>query len=485
MLRPYQDTAIDAIRGEIGSGKKRVLLVMPTGAGKTQVAAEMIRAAAKKGNSTLFVAHRRELVDQAVDRLKRDHNIEAGVIMAGRPRRDGSVMVASIQTLMRRELPANTRFLVCDEAHHAAADSWRKLLERIPGAVTVGLTATPWRLDGRGLQDMFDSIVVGATPSDLLAQGYLCKATGRAYVPPDFSGVTIRNGDYDSAGLTKAYRESKVLGDIVERWQSNCAGKRTILFAASIEISEELVARFVAAGVAAEHLDYKTPSGPRREIINRVRSGETTVVSNVGILGEGVDVPELEVAILARPTKSLSVFLQQIGRVLRPSPGKDRAWIHDHANCIVTHGFWDLDRDYSLTKSREKDAGEAPVKNCPQCFCAVAAGCLVCPECGFEFPMKQTPVDEGGEHKELTLEELRLMLAQKNDRDSLFVSFMNEAKQMGRAPGWVIYRLKDLLGAGLVFPQALWKAHVTGHKGAWAWRDPFVRAADMKPELWT
>lgn len=477
-LREYQTAAIEAIRAHMREDRKRVLLISPTGSGKTQIAAEMIRSAAARGNSTLFVAHRRELVGQAVERLWRDHKIEAGVIMAGHKRQDRQVMVASIQTLARRDLPPNTKFLICDEAHHAAAESWKTLLARLPGAVLVGLTATPWRLDGRGLSEMFDASVVAATPKQLLDQGYLCQATGRAYVPPDFSSVAIKQGDYDSAGLTVAYRESKVLGDIVERWFEHCGpspergrGKRTILFAASIEISQDLVAAFRARGIAADHLDFRTESGERRRIIERVRSGETTIVSNVGILGEGLDVPELECAILARPTKSLAVFLQQVGRVLRPVPGKASAWIHDHANCIRTHGFWDDERDYSLTKTREKEPGEAPVRVCPECYACCPGGALQCPQCGYIWPAPEKPEETSAEHKEITLEDLRLALAARKDRDSLFQSFMAEAKAARRRPGWVIFRIKDMLGPDFPFPQALWKANVTGVKGDWRWRE--------------
>ena len=469
-LREYQTAAIEQIRQHMRDGARRVLLISPTGSGKTQIAAEMIRSAAARGNSTLFVAHRRELVGQAVDRLQRDHQIEAGIIMAGHKRVDRQVMVASIQTLARRDLPAETKFLICDESHHAAAESWKTLMARLPGAYMIGLTATPWRLDGRGLSEMFDASVVAATPKQLLEQGYLCQATGRAYVPPDFSNVAIKQGDYDSAGLTLAYRESKVLGDIVERWFEHCEGMRTILFAASIEISEDLVTAFRARGVKAEHLDYRTEAGERQRIIERVRSGETTIISNVGILGEGVDVPELQCAILARPTKSLAIFLQQVGRVLRPADGKAQAWIQDHANCIRTHGFWDDERDYSLTKTREKTPGEAPVRVCPECYCCCPGGTLQCPQCGYLWPALRHAEASDDSHKEITLEELRAIMAAKKDRDSLFMSFMVEAKATGRRPGWCIWRIKEALGGEMKFPQALWKAHVTGVKGDWAWR---------------
>jgi len=435
----------------------------------------MIRGALAKGNSCLFLASRRDLVIQCAERLWRDHQIEPGVIMRGFPPSNRPVQVASVATLLRRSLP-EARLAVADEAHHAVAASFTKILDALPNSALVGLTATPWRLDNRGLKDAFDSLVLAATPQQLLAEGFLCDATGHAYVTPDFSQVAVSHGDYDAEGLSLAYKQSAVLGDIVDRWFAHAAGKRTILFASSIDNSKELVDRFRQRGVNAVHLDCYMPLTERRAIIGAVRSGEATLVSNVGLLGEGLDVPELECCILARPTKSVTVYLQAIGRVLRPAPGKERAIIHDHAGCVATFGFWDATRDYSLTATKKRDPCAAPMKQCPVCFRCLPLTAEVCPECGHVLASVGSDAPPPPtEHRELTLEELRALMAEQGRSDDLFISLMGEAKRRRKAPGWVIHEIRALIdrsGGTFQFPRSLWRRHVAGSKATgWRWAD--------------
>lgn len=466
MLRGYQEKAIDCLRSGIRAGHRRLLLVSPTGSGKTQIAAEMIRGAVSKGHRVLVVAHRRELIYQVQDRLKRDHALESGTIMAGhKPKADLPIQVASIQTLVRRQFP-DVEMVVIDEAHHAKASTYEKVLSNYPDAWAVGLTATPWRLDGKGLGDLFTHLVVASTPKELQSLGFLCPGSGKAYLAPDFSKVKMVGADYDPAGLSLAYEQSSVLGDIVQRWKEHANGLRTIVFAASISNSLTLVENFRAAGIKAEHLDHLTKRQEREEIIARMRSGETTVISNVGILGEGVDVPELECCVLARPTKSLAFFLQMVGRVLRPAGGKAKAIIHDHGQLCLTHGFWDDDRDYSLLATKPKKPGAAPTKSCPECFCICPASATECPECGYVFERKEKEHSE--EHVELTLEELRERMKPVYQRDELFLSLMRVAKLTGRRPGWVIYKIKEKIPS-CPFPSSLWSMYVGGVKGAWHW----------------
>jgi superfamily II DNA or RNA helicase len=415
----------------------------------------------------LAIAHRRELIGQLVDRLA-EHGVEAGVIMSGHVRRDMPVMVASIQTLVRRELPP-AKIVLIDECHHARAATYERVLAKYPEAIVLGLTATPWRLDGRGLADMFEAAVVVATPAELVNQGYLCKATGHCYVTPDFGEVATKGGDYDAAGLSAVYSQDRILGDIVDRWHEHAYGRRTILFASSIENSEDMCTRFRARGIRAEHIDYRTPPGERRDIIARVRSGETTIIANVGILGEGVDVPALECAILARPTKSVAVYLQQVGRVLRPHPGKSHAIIHDHSGSIAMHGFWDDHRDYSLTLTKEPNPNaEAPVRICPACRRACPGGTLICPDCGYVWPRVNLETQDDS-HKELTLEEMRALAKAKPDRDQLLLRLTPIAKRLGHKPGWVLHQIAEQLGE-FAFPRTWWAANVTGTKGNFRWK---------------
>lgn len=459
-LRPYQALAIERIAA---STKRRVLLVAPTGAGKSSILAEIIRAEVERGGRVLAIAHRRELIHQLAERVMLNHGLFAGTIMAGvDPAPTLPIQVASIQTLARRELPEAT-LCVIDEVHHCRAESYGRVLELYPRVL--GATATPIRLDGKGLGNAFEEMIVVAQPKELIAQGYLVPTTGYAYAAPDLSSVSITAGDYNTKGLGLAYERGSVLGDIVGKYVEHAFGKRAICFASSIKNSLTLVAEFRAKGISAEHLDHK--SKDRDAIVLRMKSGETLVLSNVGILGEGVDAPGLEVCILARPTKSLSLYLQMVGRVMRPSPDKTHARIHDHSGCVVAHGFPDDDRQWSLSVNRKKPAVPG-LRQCPTCFCINAAGAEVCSECGYVWTKSPQEKLMGGAAKELTLEELRDLLADARNRVMFLEQLEQEARAKNYRPGWCVARLKEA-APDAPFPASWWRSSVEGHKGDWRW----------------
>ncbi len=461
-LRSYQTEAIANVRAAFQT-HRRVLMTAPTGSGKSTILAEIIRSSLALGHRVLAIAHRKELIHQLADRVMLNHGIPSGIIMAGEPTIPLlPCQVASIQTLVRRQLPPADLLLI-DESHHAKAATYERILAAYPEARVLGCSATPWRLDGKGLGDIFEENVVAATPKGLVELGFLVPATGMAYLAPDLSQVKVTAGDYNQQGLSLAYEKSQVLGDIVEKWMAHCQGKRTIVFASSIENSEKIIAGFRAKGVAAEHLDFRSTN--RDDVVKRVRSGETTVVSNVGILGEGVDFPELEVCVLARPTQSLAFYIQMVGRVLRPAPGKEKARIHDHAGCIHRHNFWDMERDYSLTTSKKKQPKGASLKDCPVCGCVNLSSALSCSECGYVWPKNEVEKPMGGDYEELSLEEMRHRMS----REGILERLEREAKARGRKPGWCIFELKRLMPAA-PFPAAWWRSKVAGTKGAWVWR---------------
>jgi superfamily II DNA or RNA helicase len=437
-----------------------VLLVAPTGAGKTVILASLIQSAQAKWTRSLIIAHRRELIEQTHDRFARE-GIGAGIIMAGHRPTDALTQVGSIQTLARRR-PPDARILVIDEAHHAKAKQYEKLLDAYPGAIVVGLTASPWRLDGRGLGDIFQDSVVAATPAQLISQGYLCGYTGFAFQAPDLTGVRTIAGDWDERGLSLAYQKSTIYADIIEKWSKHAKGRQTIVFASSIENSMDIVARFRGAGVRAEHLDFRTPRNDRARALEQVRSGETRVLSNVGLLGEGIDIASLAVAILARPTKSLTVYLQQVGRVMRPKADGAKALILDHAGNVERHGLPESERDYSLTTTKPREVVPA-LRTCKSCFC-IWEGAGACPECGFAQP---ATVARSGPEVSLAHQEVPLAQVRRS-RDALVVQLAGEARARGRAPGWVVRELKSRM-PGASFPAGWWRANVAGEKGNWRW----------------
>jgi superfamily II DNA or RNA helicase len=376
----------------------------------TTIAGSVIERAARQNRRVLFLAHRRELISQAYRRLL-DFGLperDVGVIMANDPRRRpvAPVQVASVDTLRTRAKPhADVVFI--DEAHRALARTYVDLLAAYPEALHIGLTATPYRADGQGLGDAYDELIVIASPRELIAQGHLVEPrvfTVPASQRPDLSGVNVSRGDYAASELAEAVDRQALVGNIVEHWMTHARGVRTVAFAASVEHSQHIAARFREAGVAAEHLDGGTPTIERDAILARLDRGETLVVSNCGVLCEGWDQPAVKCAILARPTKSTGLYLQQGGRILRPW-NDQRAIILDHAGCALEHGLPQDDREFSLegTKKRTKATAEAPARECPTCFAVVGIATRVCPECGHEFfAEREVPREEDGALEEVT-----------------------------------------------------------------------------------
>jgi superfamily II DNA or RNA helicase len=375
-MRPYQERAVQDLHAAID---RRPILQLPTGGGKTRIAAELIR---RHGRPALFVAHRREIILQSARALEAA-GLVCGVVMSGTDPTPGApVQVASIQTLARREWPA-ADLCVIDECHHAAPGSqYEALFSSYPRLV--GLTATPFRLDGTGLGAVgFREIVVGATAVELCAERYLVEPEIYAPVTPDLQDIEKVGGDFHLGQLSRRMSMDEIVGGVVEQWMKHAQGRRTVLFAVSIAHSVELCARFEAAGVKAEHVDAGTPKPERDAVLRRLARGETTVLCNVGILSEGWDLPSLEVAILARPTLSECLHRQQIGRIMRACPEKTGAIVLDHAGNTLRHGRVTDEIEADLEGLREK--GDPDLKVCPMCGVVVDDVDDVCPGCGFAW----------------------------------------------------------------------------------------------------
>lgn len=312
---------------------------------------------------------------------------ECGLILAGEPSDPcAPFQIASVQTLARRELP-EADLLVIDEAHHATSAGYARLIAAYPRRV--GLTATPFRLDGKGLRSAgFDQIVVAAYTDDLCADGTLHEPVVFAAPAPDLKGVRKTAGDYNLGDLSAAVRSAGLDGRIVETWIKRAEGRRTVAFAVDIDHAEAIAAAFNAAGVPAEVVTGSTPKPERAGVLARLAAGITKVVANCAVLTEGWDLPALECAIIARPTASLCLHLQQIGRIMRSCEGKDGAIVLDHAGNTHAHGLVTERLVYSLDGRVKKSGGVGPVKTCPECARTVPAGSKSCPECGYVYPEK-------------------------------------------------------------------------------------------------
>jgi len=381
--RPYQTFADAKLRENFRSGLRAQLLVQPTGTGKTFGAAMVIEGALAKGNDVLFLAHRKELIQQCsktLDEIGVDHGIIKGK-KHWRTRPGARVQVASVQTLVRRQ-PPQARIVILDEAHRCLNDTNQTILSWFPNSLVLGLTATPWRLDGRGLGSMFQTIVAPITYREAIDQGYLLPP--RIYEPdrPNLKGIKRTGGDYNRKDLAKRLGEDPArVGNLVENWLEFGEGARTLCFATSVEDSEDIVRRFKDAGVRAEHLDGDTNETLRDEVLGRLESGETQLVSNVDVLVEGYDLPSLGCIILAAPTCSLTRYLQMVGRGSRIFENQKYFIILDHAGCVAKLGDPTADRDWSLEDRKQKRETEGEMLTCPECMLMRPANVFHCPKC--------------------------------------------------------------------------------------------------------
>jgi DNA repair protein RadD len=384
-LRPYQDTAFWNVRMAMRQFR-RVLLVSPTGSGKTVIfvhVAERVWAAQKR---VYLAAHRIEIVEQIAERL-RSENVRFGVMAPGYRESDWPVQVAMIQTMANRldRLPQPDLFVI-DEAHHAVAGRYQTIIKRWPGVHILGVTATPQRLDGRGLGDCFDTIVLCPTVKELVADGYLCAFD--YFAPPvvaELSGLRVERGDFAIAQMVAALDRSVVTGDAEQNYRRIGNGRPAIAFCSSVAHAEHVAEEFRSKGWKAASVDGSMAPALRKSRIAAIGNGELNVLTSCDLISEGTDIPVVAGALLLRKTMSLSLFLQMCGRVLRPKPDGSRAFMLDHVSAITEHGLPDATRKWSLDGKKRTGVRPPPTRNCPKCYLTFAPA-KICPGCGYEFP---------------------------------------------------------------------------------------------------
>lgn len=463
-LRPYQAAAVQNLRLSLARGALRLMLYSPTGSGKTEIALAIIKGAQAKGKRVAFLCNRIHLVEQASRRFYRS-DIDHGIIQ-GENSRDvhSPILIASIQTVARRGLP-DVDVIVIDEAHAVAGSKdFREVVFPNSARPIIGLSATPF---SRGLGKpytelggaLFEQIVVAASIAELITDGWLVDAEYYAPAEPDLTGVkTTRNAfgemDYAETDLGRAVDKPDLIGDIVSHWFKLAAGTPTVVFATNIAHSKHIVEQFRAAGVAAEHLDCYTSDEERQAILGRVARGETTVISNVGILAEGWDFPACRTLILARPTRSLVRYVQMVGRVLRPAHGKTRALVLDHSGTVKRLGFptddlpLELDDGKPRADAAPRDRKEPLPKACPSCHYMKPARVHTCPKCGFA-PERQSDVAVGeGELVRVA----RKAKAGPEEKQAVYSQLLAIAHARRYSSGWVAHKYQEYFD---VWPRGL------------------------------
>lgn len=476
VLRDYQDKAVHDIRLAFRQ-HKRVILVLSTGAGKTIVFSHIALSAATKGRKVLILAHRDQLIKQASRKLN-DNNLRHGIIMAGyTPDYAASVQLASVQTLVRRLETVQARFkpdlIVIDECHLSAAASYIKILEHYADALVLGVTGSPCRLDnkplGREFGGVYDFMVTGISIRQLIDRGFLVRPT--VYAPAeqiDLSGIKKSMGDYKTDELAAVVDKPKLIGDAVDQYQKICPGVPAVAWCVTVQHAQHVADEFNARGIKAVMLCGEHDTAYRDDTLKQLATGEVQVVTFVGILVEGVDVPEIGAILLLRPTMSLASYLQVIGRGLRPAPGKDVCYVLDHAGLSFKHGLADEEREWSLDwgekkkKGKKKEREEAvDVLQCTGvggCFAvfspdagklaaerkraldpAFTAPCC-CPNCGRPVQTKTRKLEQqDGELQEITPEMAERMRKQKRNEVNAartLEELLRIAAQRGYSAGW-------------------------------------------------
>ena len=407
-LRPRQAQAVDAIRAHVRNGKRRILLVSPTGTGKTEVYLSIVRSALARGNRVLVLASQEELIEQPgrkLDALGQDWGAIQGDHYRVRPWLP--LQLASVQTLARRGTRPEASVVICDEAHLFVADTFKRIVVDYPKAVILGLTATPRRLDGRGLGELFEELVVATTIEQEIADGFLVPVQTLAPNVPDLSELEVSHGDFARGKAARFMEKPAIVGDVVKTWKERAQGRPTIGFACDIAHSLKMVDACRAAGINAAHIDGSASRSERARLIEELANGRLQWLWNCQLLGLGIDIPRVSCVVMARPTLSETVYLQEGGRGLRPFPGKTDLLLLDHAGNCLRHGLIEWEREWSLAGIvRRKPTEQVPGLRlpCPQCFAVSPASAVVCVLCGAFFPKKPRVVlERPGELREVTL----------------------------------------------------------------------------------
>lgn len=445
-LRDYQVKTIKQVQQSMLHGHHRIVVQQPPRTGKTVIMAEIARRATTKGNRILWIIHRREVLNQAINTFK-----QQGVDM-------NLATMGMVQTLTRHvdRLPT-PQLIFVDEGHHALAKSYLRIIKAFSKAYVLYFTATPIRVGHDQLDQISDDIVVGQSIAWLTENGYLAPFKYYALSDIDRSKLRKRNGDYTTNSMDNAISH-QIYGNIVRQYQRLAAGKQAVVYCHSIESAKQVVQQFNNVGISAKEIDGDTSSQTRERIVNEFKNQQVTILANVNLFTEGVDLPNVDCVIMARPTSSLALYLQFSMRCLNPRPGKT-AIIIDHVDNYLTHGLPDDNRDWrqaAITRDKRKKANTntgPAICQCKYCFGVFYRKDMhdnCCPLCGHE--LKSTINDYRVVNVDLHEIKHRQELAKKIMRNNVMRNIA------GKSPG----QLKSLAEL-----QAYAKLH--GYKNGWAW----------------
>lgn len=435
-LRPYQRQLLDCIRQQMRS-HKRIVAVMPTGAGKGQTIGAIVSSALAKGSTVLVLAHRRRLVSQ----------LRATIQQWGISLDDPHLIVESVQTVIRRmnDMPT-PNLIIIDEAHHLVeGNMWGRVISCWPDAYVLGKTATPQRLDGRGLGEghggYFQSIVMGPSAQWLTDNGYLAKA--RIYLPPttiDREQLKAVRGDFEQRGMSEQLCKRNICGDAIQHYKRLVFPGTALTACVSVEHAEMMAAAYEEHGISARAITESCKPQDQERIFDELAKGIIKVVTFCEMLSEGVDVPSVSAIQMLRPTQSLTMYLQQVGRALRIKPDGSHAIILDHVGNVECHGLPSEDREWSLEGRGKRKMDKAlSVKTCKRCYAANATNARFCVDCGAPFEIEAREIKEiEGELQEADAARIAVMRAKRREQSSArdLGALRELAQQRGYKRGW-------------------------------------------------
>ena len=435
-LRDYQEELVDGIKQSMIAGNHSIIVQSPPRSGKTVVMAHIAKGATDKGNTVLFFSHRKEINEQVVNTFKRN-DVDMNLVTI-----DSVTKVA--RNLDRISEPS---IILIDEAHHVKAKTYLKIIEHFSNSVVLMFTGTPARLDGSGFDDIADDIVLGKSVKWLQENGNI--APFKYYAPSliDTTNLKKRGGEFTKKSVDDTMKRV-IYGDVIRHYEKLAKGKQAIVYTHSVEASESVSNTFKKNGYTSIAISGKTPPEVRERAMQAFRDREITIMVNCELFTEGIDLPNVDVCIMLRPTQSLSLYLQFAMRALNPREGKT-AIIIDHVGNIDRHGLPNADREWSLkgiNKTKKKlKLGEPTTRTCDECYATFWSAERICPMCGHE----NKPTKEEVEIiREIELEERRQEVASKvetfvtSDQCQTVEELKEFAKQHGYKPGWVYYQQK-------------------------------------------
>jgi superfamily II DNA or RNA helicase len=441
-LREYQKEIINNVKNAYRKGKTAPCIVLPCGGGKSVIVAEIAKKTTAKGNRVLFIVHRKELCDQIFKTFR-----EWGVNMS-------LCTIGMVQTVCRHidkiKPPA---LIITDENHHSKASSYMTIYKAFPKAHRVGVTATPVRLDGSGLADVNDELIIGVDAKWLIDNHYLAPYDYYAPSLVDLTGIKTVRGDFDSKSAEKIMLKKAIFGDVIANYKKLADGKQAVCYCVSVNHSIAMAEAFNAAGIDARHIDGETPKPERDKIIEMFRSGQIDILCNVDLISEGFDVPDCECAILLRPTKSLTLYIQQSMRCMRYKEGK-RAIIIDHVGNYARFGLPDANRTWTLvgkkksSRKNKADDDEVQIKTCPECLKVFPPKdengkyYQSCPFCGYILPKSSREVEE---EKQAVLQKIEgfTLNYDSPDQCNSYAELLSYAERKGYKPGWAYYQARN------------------------------------------